>query len=338
MLLITPLGNGDLPILEDSKSGWPWAREIDYLPEVMPDGSHWPRISIITPSYNQAQFLEATIRSVLLQGYPNLEYIIIDGGSTDGSVDIIKKYEKWISYWVSAKDEGQTDAIDKGMKKTTGKLVNWLNSDDILLPNALAEVALKFNSIGSQNIKAVLCGSGLYIDENGNIIKDLPIRFIEESERILPMMPPFIGGVQASWFLTREAWFHLGGIDTRLSYTMDTDLYYRSHKNNFPFYPIKINLAAYRVHQDTKTLHGWEKSIDFKRKFYTKQLSEIPIREQKIFARKIGSLLFGFCINSITGQDDLALRLRKIAKGINIYPLAVTRRYNVKRIINALVM
>jgi glycosyltransferase involved in cell wall biosynthesis len=327
-----------LPPAGNSKSGWPWTEGINSLPDVMPDGSQWPKISIITPSYNQAQFIEETIRSILLQGYPNLEYIIMDGGSTDGSIEIIKKYEKWISCWVSEKDGGQSDAIVRGIKRTTGEIVNWLNSDDILLPNALAEVAYIYVSTRAQNLKAVFCGSGLYIDKNRKAIKELPIRSVEISERILPMAPPYVGGIQASWFLTREAWFSLGGIDTKLDYTMDTDLYYRCYKNNFPFYPIESNLAAYRVHQDTKTLNGWEKSIDFKKNFYTRQLSEISPQERRYYEQKVGLLLFGFCLKSITAQDKLPSRYKKIIKGLRIYPPGVTRRHCIKQIIKSLIM
>src|SRR5579885_3553995 len=121
----------ELPPPPAGKTGWPWTIETPALPASRADGSPWPRISIVTPSYNQGQFIEETIRSVLLQGYPDLEYIVIDGGSTDQSVEIIRKYERWLTYWVSEKDRGQAHAINKGFSSVTGELFNWINSDDL---------------------------------------------------------------------------------------------------------------------------------------------------------------------------------------------------------------
>lgn len=131
-----------LPSAPEGKIGWPWTGGSAPLPERMPDGSLWPKISIVTPSYNQSQFLEEAIRSVLLQNYPNLEYIIIDGGSTDGSVEIIKKYEPWLAYWVSEKDKGIYAAMQKGIGLAQGDWVFFLGSDDILI-ECLADVALR---------------------------------------------------------------------------------------------------------------------------------------------------------------------------------------------------
>ena len=118
----------DLPPPPPGKRGWPWIEASVELPDPMPDGQEWPRVSIVTPSYQQGPFIEETIRSVLLQGYPNLEYIVIDGGSTDETVAILRKYEKWIAYWVSEADKGQSEAINKGFAKASGDLFGWPNA------------------------------------------------------------------------------------------------------------------------------------------------------------------------------------------------------------------
>jgi glycosyltransferase involved in cell wall biosynthesis len=137
----------ELPSPPPEKTGWPWTVETPPLPPARPDGSAWPRVSIVTPSYNQGQFIEETIRSVLLQGYPDLEYMIIDGRSTDQSVEIIKKYEPWLTYWVSEKDRGQAHAINKGFARASGEIGGYINSDDFYLPGALSSAAVSFTRL-----------------------------------------------------------------------------------------------------------------------------------------------------------------------------------------------
>src|SRR5215203_5523737 len=134
----------DLPPPPSDRRGWPWTEESVPLPSMAVDGQTWPRISIVTPSFNQAPYLEETIRSVLLQGYPNLEYFVFDGGSTDGSVEILRRYAAFLDGWVSERDKGQSDAINKGLARCTGTIVNWLCSDDLLLPGALFRIAEAF--------------------------------------------------------------------------------------------------------------------------------------------------------------------------------------------------
>lgn len=131
----------ELPSCPENKTGWPWTEETHPSLPFLSRGRSWPRISIVTPSYNQANFIEETIRSVLLQGYPDLEYIIIDGGSSDGSVEIIKKYSKWLTFWVSEKDEGHPDGVNKGMRMAKGRILGYLNSDDLLTKRSLFLVA-----------------------------------------------------------------------------------------------------------------------------------------------------------------------------------------------------
>lgn len=134
----------DLPPPPPGRTGWPWTVGSAPLPALPAGTARWPRISIVTPSFNQGAYLEETIRSVLLQGYPNLEYHVVDGGSTDDSVAIIRKYERWLTSWVSERDRGQSEAINKGFRRSKGEIFNWLCSDDLFAPNALTTVAETF--------------------------------------------------------------------------------------------------------------------------------------------------------------------------------------------------
>ena len=130
----------------------------------------WPRITIVTPSFNQAAFIERTICSVLDQSYPNLEYIIIDGGSTDGSVEVIRRYEKHLAFWVSEQDRGQSHAINKGLKLATGDWVAWQNSDDIFYPGAFESLA----NAARKNVHSnLIIGNMNLIDEQDDVINDL---------------------------------------------------------------------------------------------------------------------------------------------------------------------
>ena len=139
----------ELPPSPPGKTGWPWTQGSKTLGNAMPDGNSWPKISIVTPSFNQGKYIEETIRSVLLQGYPDIEYIVIDGGSMDASLDIIKKYERWLTYWVSEPDKGQSHAINKGFAKSSGEIYAYINSDDFYCPSAFGTVAPMFEKMVS---------------------------------------------------------------------------------------------------------------------------------------------------------------------------------------------
>jgi glycosyltransferase involved in cell wall biosynthesis len=203
------------------KSGWPWTEESPQLPETMPGGSPWPRVSIVTPSFNQAQFLEETIRSVLLQGYPNLEYIIMDGGSTDGSPEIIEKYARYLAHLESGPDAGQSAAIAKGFAQATGEVLAWLNSDDRYLPGTLARTALFMS-----RHKKVVFGNGdvNLVDANGRFLKRLyAVRpnFLITANLGIHRWP------QQGCFWRRSAYERVGGMDTTLRFCMDRDLFLR---------------------------------------------------------------------------------------------------------------
>lgn len=204
-----------------------------------------PRITIVTPSFNQDRYLETTIRSVLNQDYPNLEYIVMDGGSIDDSVSIIRRYEGRLAYWQSLPDGGQADAISKGFELATGDILGWLNSDDILLPGCLATVARNFP--GRCNGVA-LAGGLVLIDASGNPIKvGLPCK-----RRYWRNMLFWGHGVgQMSTFWSKEAWERSGGVDKTLLYAFDYDFFIKLRKIG-EFKIIKDYLAGFRRHSTQK--------------------------------------------------------------------------------------
>jgi glycosyltransferase involved in cell wall biosynthesis len=217
---------------------------------------HFPKISIVTPSYNQGQFLEETILSVLNQGYPNLEYIIIDGGSTDNSVDIIKKYKDSLSYWVSEPDNGMTDALNKGFRRSNGDILNWINSDDYFLPAVFHAAVDAFNEGDSK--LGFIYGSCKNILSDGTVF-DIrkPVNFdagILRYGRNLFAQP-------ASFF-HRRVLDKVGLLDENLPYAMDYDFWIRACDAGFTFKNIGVPLAAFRFHGESKTVGGRSKQTE----------------------------------------------------------------------------
>lgn len=241
----------ELPPPPPGKTGWPWTEETQPLPDTMPHGGEWPRISIVTPSYNQGQFIEETIRSVLLQGYPNLEYIIIDGGSTDNTIEIIRKYEPWISYWVSEPDNGQTNAIQKGFDRCNGVIWNWLNSDDLLEVNALQSIS-KANS--KEPLATVYSGKLNIFDDSTTLLTHLHVERFQEISDLICVWEKW-GNPQPVTYLSCYACRLVGGLDVSLKYAMDYELYLRlALMPNFKVKLIDEILAKFRLHSDSKTV------------------------------------------------------------------------------------
>lgn len=236
----------ELPPPPAGKTGWPWTEESPQLPETTPEGRPWPRISIVTPSFNQGEFIEETIRSVLLQGYPDLEYIIIDGGSTDKSVEIVKKYEPWLSYWVSEPDRGQSDAINKGWKQCTGEIVAYLNSDDVYTPSAISEAVSTFFR-GPEY--AVVHGLTTIIDEYSDTGK----LFGSPFDLISSLNGCNNPVAQPSAFIRRKFIDEVGLMDIKLHRAMDYDLWLRLGIK-YPFYFVPRAWSKSRHHSESKTL------------------------------------------------------------------------------------
>jgi glycosyltransferase involved in cell wall biosynthesis len=204
-------------------------------------------ISIVTPSYNQAPFLEQTILSVLDQSYPNIEYIIIDGGSTDGSVEIVRKYAQRLGYWVSESDEGQADALRKGLERASGEIVAYLNSDDAYLPHAIASVAAAFQR--DPNL-ALVHGDLLLVDSDGKVIGQRRGREGDFLKFFLDLANPI---QQPSAFLKRSAFDEVGGIDPSFHLLMDYDLWVRVGLRGMKIRHIPEALSLFRVHCESKT-------------------------------------------------------------------------------------
>jgi glycosyltransferase involved in cell wall biosynthesis len=238
----------ELPAAPAGKTGWPWTAAGPLAPNGRPGDGEWPRITVVTPSYNQAPFLEATIRSVLLQGYPNLEYVVVDGGSADGSVDVLRRYERWLAGWVSEPDHGQSDAINKGMAGSTGEILAWLNSDDLYAPGALAHVAGYFLAHPDCSL---LYGQGSYIDESGQ--RTGSCDWIRPFDRRLFLTSNFI--LQPAAFWRRSLWEETGGLDVSLEWTMDWEWLIRATARTQPHY-LPVELASWRVRPEIKTAAG----------------------------------------------------------------------------------
>jgi glycosyltransferase involved in cell wall biosynthesis len=209
----------------------------------------WPRISVVTPSFNQARFIEQTIRSVLEQGYPNLEYIIIDGGSTDGSVEFIRKYESELAYWVSEPDRGQSHALNKGFERATGEILAWINSDDFYLPGALFAAA---QLLREQQADLVF-GACLFLLES----EECPFIFRTPRELAKESLSVFDFIDQPSAFWTRRVWEKTGPLDQSLRFAFDWDFFIRAGRE-FRLTPTDALLSVYRIHSGHKTGTGGE--------------------------------------------------------------------------------
>lgn len=229
-----------LPSPPRGKQGWPWTEsgpELHIAKNIV-----WPRISIVTPSFNQAVFIEETIRSVLLQGYPNLEYIIIDGGSTDGSVAIIEKYAPWLSYWVSEPDKGQSNAINKGWSRATGHILAWLNSDDYYVPGTLARVAYVLNEAGP--LVGLVHAQAGWIEPDGHVSRHIGAPL--DLTRLLPVARSVVA--QPSAFARADIVRQLSGVAEDLHGSMDWDLWNR----------IAVRQRTVFVPEVWSYIHNWE--------------------------------------------------------------------------------
>jgi GT2 family glycosyltransferase len=212
--------------------------------------THLPLVSIVTPSFNQAPFLEQTIVSVLEQDYPAVEYIIIDGGSTDGSIEVIRRYADRLAHWESGPDGGQADAINKGWSRCRGEVVAYLNSDDYYLPGAITRAVAAFEQHADIDI---VCGQGQFVSHDGRYVQTSAFGVGDDGSWNLFDVGRFTSVPQPAAFLRKRVLDTVGFLDPSLHYTLDADLFLRAFAH-FKGAALPATLAALRMHDTSKSV------------------------------------------------------------------------------------
>lgn len=242
-----------LPPAPEGLSGWPWSEDAA---ETEAPSAALPSIGIVVPSYNQGVFLEATLRSLVLQRYPRLTIVVMDGGSTDDSPAIIQRYAPFLAYWVSERDKGQSDAIHRGLSRLPCDIVGWLNSDDVLKPGALWAVG---RYVAQHPDCAWLCGDGCFVDESAT-----KVQFVQRGARFsFDALLDYGGGnylAQPSVFFQKALYERAGGVNLELHYAMDLDLWLRMRKlAELHYLPRELSLL--RQQSGAKTLRDNERAM-----------------------------------------------------------------------------
>lgn len=261
------LAISDLPPAPPGRKGWPWTEAGPALPATLSDGRTWPKVSITTPSFRQGKYIEETIRSVLLQGYPDLEYFVMDGGSQDETVEIIKKYEPWLSGWVSEKDRGQADAINKGFARSAGEYVGWLNSDDYYYPGFLGKMTA---AISERPEVGLIYGDVETAWDDGDRKANRRGRATTYEEMLRTLKIPI---PQQSCLWRRSVVGKIGPLDTRWPVCIDREYFMRTCRHTrFEYIPGAV--AMFRFHTGT-----------FATSHQRKWLVEMPALYREIYER-----------------------------------------------------
>jgi GT2 family glycosyltransferase len=303
--------------------GWPWTEECLPLPDKLPDNNPWPRISIVTPSYNQGCFIEETIRSALLQGYPDLEYLVFDGGSSDGSTEIIRKYSPWLTYWVSEPDLGQAHAINKGFLRSTGALLAWINSDDLYLPGALKSFVERYLT----DSHAILMGDVENFLEGESrcwLTKQFNISFLNI---ILPENEPW-SWHQPGLFVPGPLAMKVGPLDEDLRYAFDLDWFLRLLQHAEVVY-LPTTVARFRVHGLAKTTAEYPAWVReghqlLQRKYWAMVPGLDEVRGKALHSLRMAQIYLGYQPNHALYWDRTA-GIRELITACSQYPRLVFR-------------
>lgn len=255
----------ELPLSSQNRTGWPWTPSSDYLIQPSHPGSSLPKISVVMPSFRQSKYLEECIRSILLQNYPDIELIIHDGGSGPEVLNILRKYDPWISYWVSEPDRGQSHAVNKGILKSTGSVIFWINSDDVCLPGAFQKVMQIF--LENPEVK-IVSGQARVIDSSSVTTGTLRSYYKDWYEIVTN---PGNSLRQVSTFFHRSIFDECGLLDESLNEAMDTEFLIRATEHHRPIV-LNDELAAFRDHPEAKTsqflLSGYEESDRTRNRYF----------------------------------------------------------------------
>jgi glycosyltransferase involved in cell wall biosynthesis len=278
-------------------------------------------VSVVTPSYNQGQFIEETIRSVLLQGYPQLEYIILDAGSTDDSVEIIRKYARWLAYWVSEPDRGQTDAINKGWSRAGGEVLAYINTDDCYLAGALATAVEGFRT---NPHAGMVYGTAIVVDETGQTLRTWEARPFDLKTMLI------VGNIvpQPAVFLSTDALKNVGYLDEQWHMIMDYELCIRIGLQ-FPAVCMPETLAMFRDHPHSKTRSRFEATagelLRFVAPFCTEKVSPQELRAMK--STMVSRIHYEWALAYLAqGQEYVSKTLEQLRKSFVHYPLFALKR------------
>jgi glycosyltransferase involved in cell wall biosynthesis len=309
-----------LPSPPPGKTGWPWTEHSPPFPDRAHVGSPLPRVSVVTPSYNQGELIEETIRSVLLQGYPDLEYIIIDGASTDGTVDVIRRYQPWLTYWTSQPDRGQTDAINRGWRRATGEILAYINTDDCYLPAAIATVALEFSR---RPELAMVYGTAMIVDQTGKELREWQAEPFDLKRMLL------LGSIvpQPATFFAKAVVTSLGYLNETRDMIMDYELCTRIGAQ-FPTACIPRTLAKFRAHPQSKTVLRFETTahelIDFVTNFSTTRVSAKDM--QAIRKGALGRIHYEWAVEYLLRGHEGSKILKQLLRSIRLHPRFALRR------------
>jgi glycosyltransferase involved in cell wall biosynthesis len=310
-----------LPAPPPAKTGWPWTEHTPQLPAKTPAGTPWPRVSVVSPSYNQGQFIEETIRSVLLQGYPNLEYSILDGGSTDGSLEIIRRYEPWLAYWVSEPDGGQTQAINKGWLRTPGDLLAYINTDDCYVSGALGIAAGAFCA---RPDVGMVYGTAMLVDQAGNELRTWEAQPFDLRTMLIQgnTVP------QPAAFFSRTALETVGLLSEEWQMIMDYEFCIRIGMC-LPALCVPRTLARFRLHDESKSRLRLDETLGELLRFITTfRPTQMSPRDWEALKRVVMSRIhYEFSLGYATlGEPERSRAFKQLVESVRLSPLYALRR------------